>query len=66
MLVVGTSLVVNPAARLPLIATRAGARVAIINRESTPLDDLVDLVARGDAGPLLSGLADALIVMPGA
>jgi NAD-dependent deacetylase len=66
MLVVGTSLVVNPAARLPLIATRAGARVAIINRESTPLDDLVDLVARGDAGPLLNGLADALIVIPGA
>jgi NAD-dependent deacetylase len=66
MLVVGTSLVVNPAARLPLIATRAGSRVAIINRESTPLDDLVDLVARGDAGPLLNGLADALIVIPGA
>jgi NAD-dependent deacetylase len=57
MLVIGTSLVVNPAARLPLIAHRAGARIGIINRESTPLDDQADVVIRGDAGPALSELA---------
>jgi NAD-dependent deacetylase len=57
MLVIGTSLVVNPAARLPLIAQRAGARIAIINRESTPLDKQADVVLRADAGPALSELA---------
>lgn len=57
MLVIGTSLVVNPAARLPLIAQRAGAAVAIINREPTPLDERVEIVERGDAGPILGALA---------
>ena len=54
MLVIGSSLVVQPAARLPLIAVRAGARLAMINRESTPLDRLADLVVRGDAGRTLA------------
>lgn len=61
MLVVGTSLVVNPAARLPVIARRAGARIAIVNRESTPLDEEADVVVRGDAGPILSDLAGAIV-----
>lgn len=61
MLVIGTSLVVNPAARLPQIAIRAGAKVAIVNREPTPLDDWFDVVYRGDSGPALSQLADAVI-----
>ncbi len=65
MLIVGTSLVVNPAAQLPLIARRNGAKLAIINREPTPLDNQVDLVARGDAGPILSNLiADLRLVEP--
>ena len=61
MLVVGTSLVVNPAARLPQIAIRAGAQAAIVNRESTSLDDWFDVVYRGDSGPALSQLADAVL-----
>lgn len=60
MLIVGTSLVVNPAAQLPLIARRNGAKLAIVNREPTPLDDKVDLVVRGDAGPILSSMIDGL------
>jgi NAD-dependent deacetylase len=61
MLVVGSSLVVQPAARLPEIAAASGARLAIVNNEATPLDELADVVVRGGAGTVLSALADALI-----
>ncbi|MBA3413766.1 MAG: NAD-dependent deacetylase [Chloroflexia bacterium] len=54
MLVVGSSLVVQPAARLPAIAKQAGARLAMVNREPTPLDPLADLVVAGDAGRTLA------------
>lgn len=57
MLVIGTSLVVNPAAQLPAIAIRSGSQIAVINREPTPLDEQADVVVRGDAGPVLSELA---------
>jgi NAD-dependent deacetylase len=60
MLIIGTSLVVNPAAQLPAIARRNGAKLAIVNREPTPLDDKVDLVVRADAGPTLSAMIDGL------
>jgi NAD-dependent deacetylase len=61
MLVVGSSLVVQPAARLPQIAVANGARLAIVNNEPTPLDSLADVVVRSSAGPVLSALADALL-----
>lgn len=63
MLVIGSSLVVQPAARLPLLAREAGARLAFINRQDTPLDEAADVVVRADAGPVLSVLAAA--VAPG-
>jgi NAD-dependent deacetylase len=44
ILVVGTSLVVQPAASLPVLGLESGARLAIINRQSTPLDRFADLV----------------------
>jgi NAD-dependent deacetylase len=56
MLVVGSSLVVNPAAQIPVVAKQAGARLAIINREPTPLDSLTDARLWTDAGPTLSAL----------
>jgi NAD-dependent deacetylase len=60
MLVVGSSLVVNPAARLPMIAKQNGARLVLINQESTPLDDAVDVRIRGSAGEALGGIAERL------
>ncbi|UQA56004.1 SIR2 family NAD-dependent protein deacylase [Polyangium aurulentum] len=45
MLVLGSSLVVNPAAALVGVAIEAGANVAIINRGETPYDGLVQLRA---------------------
>jgi NAD-dependent deacetylase len=56
MLVIGSSLVVNPAAQIPVVAKEAGAYLAIINREATPLDGLADARLWSDAGPTLSAL----------
>jgi NAD-dependent deacetylase len=53
MLVLGSSLLVQPAARLPLLAASRGAVLVIANREPTPLDDEADLVLRADLGSLL-------------
>lgn len=58
MIVVGSSLIVQPAARLPRIAANAGARLAIVNAEPTPLDAIADVVVRSGAGAVLSALAD--------
>ncbi len=52
-LVAGSSLVVFPAASLPLLAKSNGARLAIINREPTGLDEVADLVIRDDIGSVL-------------
>ena len=52
-LAIGSSLVVWPAAGFPLMAKRNGARLAIINREATDLDDIADLVVRDDIGAVL-------------
>jgi NAD-dependent deacetylase len=64
MLVVGSSLVVNPAAQLPMLAKRHGARLAIVNRTPTPLDSAADLTLAGDAGPTLRALVTKLVGWP--
>lgn len=61
MLVVGSSLMVNPAARLPRIAKERGAGLIIVNREPTPLDELADVRAWSDAGPTLEALAGRVL-----
>ena len=53
-LVVGSSLVVWPAAGLPLLAKRNGAALVIVNREPTEFDELADLVVRHDIGDTLA------------
>lgn len=62
MLVVGSSLVVRPAADIPLAAARSGARLIIVNAEPTPLDSLAEVVIHGRAGevlPTIFSLLDA-------
>jgi NAD-dependent deacetylase len=56
-LAVGTSLVVYPAAGLPEIALRNGARLVILNAEETPFDPLADAVIRAPLGEALPALA---------
>jgi NAD-dependent deacetylase len=53
-LAVGSSLVVWPAAGFPLLAKRNSARLVIINREATELDDIADLVIHDDIGTALA------------
>lgn len=61
VLVIGSSLVVEPAASLPRLALQAGARLAILNAQPTPLDALADLVLRERASPVLDGAVRLLI-----
>ncbi len=56
-LVAGSSLVVYPAAELPVLARQSGARLVIINREPTPLDPLADHVWQGEIGPIFRQIA---------
>lgn len=53
-LVLGSSLVVYPAAGFPLLAKEHGAKLAIINREPTEQDEHADLVIHDEIGPVLS------------
>lgn len=56
MIVVGSSLVVYPAANLPALAKESGARLIIVNLSPTPLDELVDLVIAAGAGETLDAI----------
>ena len=56
-LALGTSLGVYPAAALPEIALRAGARLVIVNAEETPFDPIADAVLRDQLGDVLPALA---------
>jgi len=56
-LAVGSSLQVYPAAGFPQLAKRHGARLVIVNRDETGLDDLADEVLRGEIGAILGPLA---------
>jgi len=53
MLVVGSSLVVHPAANIPLTAVRSGARLIVVNAEPTPIDSLAEVVIHGRSGDVL-------------
>jgi NAD-dependent deacetylase len=56
-LVAGSSLVVHPAARFPELAKYNGARLVIVNREPTGLDELADLVLHCEIGVTLGAAA---------
>ncbi len=56
---VGSSLVVYPAALFPAMARQAGARLILINRTPTPLDEVADLVVRDEIGKALPALIQA-------
>lgn len=53
-IVLGSSLVVYPAAGFPRMAKRKGAALAIVNRDPTDQDDEADLVIHGEIGSTMS------------
>jgi NAD-dependent deacetylase len=55
-IVIGSSLVVQPAASMPLVAKQNGAKLVIINRDPTPYDHLADIVIHGQAGPIMANI----------
>ena len=59
-LAIGSSLVVYPAAGLPIEAKRHGAKLVIINREPTELDHYADLVLNTEIGPLMTETLELL------
>ncbi|MEA3334472.1 MAG: NAD-dependent deacylase [Chloroflexota bacterium] len=59
VIAVGSSLEVEPAADLPYLAKRQGAKIILINREPTRADSIADVVIRGDAATILPALAHA-------
>jgi NAD-dependent deacetylase len=59
-LVLGSSLVVFPAAGFPLLAKQHGARLAIVNREPTDQDAYADLVLHEEIGAVLTAVAPAI------
>jgi NAD-dependent deacetylase len=60
MLVVGTSLVVYPAADIPLVAVTAGAKLVVVNAEPTPFDELAEVVIRGKSGEVLPEIVELI------
>ncbi|MEX1157582.1 MAG: Sir2 family NAD-dependent protein deacetylase [Thermomicrobiales bacterium] len=61
MLVVGSTLLVNPASHVPAVAKASGAFLAIVNIGETTLDSDADLRIEAPAGPALTYLASELL-----
>jgi NAD-dependent deacetylase len=57
-IVVGSSLVVYPAAVMPLHAKRAGAALVIVNLSETPQDPYADVLVRGKASPVMAEIVE--------
>jgi len=57
-IVIGSSLVVYPAAMIPRYAVQSGARLAIINRDRTDLDSYADVCIHESAGGTMSAVME--------
>jgi len=53
-IVVGSTLLVQPAALMPIYAKENNAFLAIINLSETPCDEMCDVLIRGKAGEVLA------------
>jgi NAD-dependent deacetylase len=58
LIAAGSSLTVQPAAGFPALAKRNGALLVIINRNETALDEIADVLLRGETGKILPDLVD--------
>lgn len=60
MLVAGSSLTMEPAARLPELAKEHAAHLILVNLEPTHVDGVADVVVRGDVADVLPEIARGL------
>lgn len=63
-LVIGSSLVVYPAAQFPLMAVERGAKLAIINLQETPHDAFATVTLREKSGIVLPRVLEAIAPTP--
>ena len=61
MLVIGSSLTVEPVADLPLLALGHGAKLIIVNYQGTHLDKRADVLIRADLAEVMPRVADKAI-----
>ena len=61
LLVLGSTLTVTPVCDLPLTALGRGAKLIILNRTNTHLDDLADVHIQGELEILLPSIADKVL-----
>ena len=57
-IVAGSSLVVYPAAQMPIMAKHNGAKLVIITLSDTPHDSYADLIINEKTGPTLSRVVE--------
>ena len=57
-IVIGSSLVVYPAALMPRYAVQSGAKLVIINRDRTDLDSYAQVCIHESAGPTMSSVME--------
>jgi NAD-dependent deacetylase len=60
LVVIGSTLVIYPAAYIPTYAREAGATLAIVNLTSTPFDDYAEVVIRAKAGETMSEVMEKI------
>jgi NAD-dependent deacetylase len=60
LMVIGSSLVVYPAAYMPLYAKKAGAKIVIINMGATGQDDIADVFIDAPAGDIMTRILERL------
>ena len=56
-IVIGSTLIVYPAAYMPIYAVKSGAKLVIVNLSSTPMDHQAEVVIRAKAGETMSKVA---------
>jgi NAD-dependent deacetylase len=59
-IVIGSSLVVYPAAYMPLYAKRSGANIVIINVGPTEQDQIADIIIDAPAGKTMTKIVERL------
>ncbi len=58
LLMIGSSLEVQPAASVPIAAYQNGAKLIFINKTETASDDLAELLVRGSAGDFMAAVME--------
>lgn len=60
---IGSSLVVQPAAMLPINAKRSGARLLLVNLSSTPYDPMMDLIVKSPAANAMRNIMEEFLAV---